>query len=78
MTDLIVRTNAVDLLDQTVRTLPMVNACVVDGTWDPDARTCHVRVLGNVGFFRFAMANQGYGDVLGEVNQEPAGGETGA
>lgn len=67
MADLIVKTNAVELLDQTVRTLPMVDASVVDGTWDPDARTCHVRVLGNVGFFRFAMEQQGYGEIVGEV-----------
>jgi hypothetical protein len=65
-TDLTVRTGSAELLDSTLRQLPMALAVVVDGTWDPDRRTCTVRVFGNVGFVKFALANQGYGEVLAE------------
>jgi hypothetical protein len=67
-TTFIVRTGNPPALNDTLQVLPGVRASVVDDTWNSDERTCHVRVDGDEGFFRFAMANQGYGDVLGEVN----------
>lgn len=63
-TDLIVRTTNPDLLDGTVRQLPGA-AMVVDGSYDGE--TCRVRVFGDPGFIRFAITNQGYGEIVGEV-----------
>lgn len=74
----IVRTGNPKVLDETVRGLPGIHANVVDDTWNHDQQTCHVHVQGDADFFRYAMATQGYGDVLGEVDQEPTGGGTGA
>ncbi len=61
--DLIVRTANPDLLDRTVQQLGP--AVVVDGTWNGD--TCHVRVFGDPGYFKFAITQQGYGEITGEV-----------
>jgi hypothetical protein len=60
--DLIVKTVNPKLLDDTVRQLGA--AAVVDGSFNGDA--CRVRVFGPPGYIKFALANQGYGEVVGE------------
>jgi hypothetical protein len=67
MTDLIIRTGNAARLDETLMGLPGADAWVLPGSWKPDERTCVVRVEGDLGFFRFAMENQGYGEIVGEV-----------
>lgn len=62
VTDLIVRTRNPQLLDATVQQLGP--AVVVDGTYNGD--TCHVRVFGPSGYIKFAITNQGYGEIVGE------------
>ena len=62
-TDLIVRTRNAELLDKTVQQLPGA-AAVVNGSFNGD--TCRVRVFGNPDFMRFAITNQGYGEIVGE------------
>lgn len=62
--DLIVRTANPAALDDTIQQLPGCAAVVIDGSWDGD--TCRVRVLGGAEFLRFALANQGYGEVISE------------
>ncbi|MEV4033421.1 hypothetical protein [Streptomyces umbrinus] len=63
-TDLIVETTNPELLDATVQQLGP--AVVVD---DPfDGTTCRVRVFGDPGYIKFALARQGYGKV---VREEP-------
>jgi hypothetical protein len=64
VTDLIVRTVSPQDLDATVQALPGAAAVVVEGSFDGD--TCRVRVFGDVGFLRFAMTQQGYGEIVGE------------
>lgn len=61
-TDLLVKTHAPELLDETVQQLGP--AAVVEGSYD--GTTCRVRVFGDPGFIRFALTNQGYGEVVGE------------
>jgi hypothetical protein len=66
-TDVRVRTTNHEWLDQTVQQLPGIAAVVVDGSWDGD--TCIVRVLaGDPGFLKFAITNQGYGEVIEGVS----------
>lgn len=60
--DLIVRTANPGLLDTTVQQLGA--AVIVDGSYNGD--TCRVRVFGPTGYLKFALANQGYGEVIGE------------
>lgn len=62
-TDLIVKTANPKLLDDTVQQLGP--AVVVDSSWNGD--TCRVRVFGDPGFVRFAITNQGYGEIVGEA-----------
>lgn len=62
-TDLVVRTRNPELLDSTVRQLPGA-AAVVEGSFNGD--TCRVRVFGDPGFMKFAITNQGYGEIVGE------------
>lgn len=64
-TDLIVATANPQALDATVQQLGP--AVVVAGSWD--GTTCRVRVFGDPGFIRFALTQQGYGEIVGE---EPA------
>jgi hypothetical protein len=64
-TDLIVKTANPDLLDRTVQQLGP--AVVVDGSFDGE--TCRVRVFGPPGFIRYAISQQGYGEI---IRQEPA------
>ena len=68
-TDILVRTASPEMLDQTVQQLgPAVvigapNYVQVDG--------CYVvRVFGDPGFIKFAIANQGYGEVVRELESE--------
>lgn len=61
-TDLVVKTANPEMLDQTVQQLGP--AAVVNGTWDGE--TCRVRVFGDPGYIRFAITQQGYGQILGE------------
>lgn len=65
-TDLLVRTGSATALDETLQQLPMCQAVVVDGSWNASESTCTVRVFGDAGFVRFALANQGYGEVIGD------------
>lgn len=67
--DLIVRTANPTALDDTVQQLPMCAAAVVDGSFNGD--TCRLRVFGGLGFLRFAITQQGYGEIVGE---EPVDG----
>lgn len=60
--DLRVATANPRLLDETVHQLPGPPAVVVDGSFDGTA--CTVRVFGNPGFLVFALASQGYGELL--------------
>lgn len=69
-TDLIVTTRNPELLDRTVQRLPLTAAVVVDGSYDPGAGTCRVRVFGDPGFLRFAITQQGYGTIVGEETVE--------
>lgn len=62
ITDLIVRTANPKLLDDTVQQLGA--AVVVDGSFNGE--TCRVRVFGPSGYIKFALANQGYGEVVSE------------
>lgn len=74
--DLIVRTANPKVLDETVQQLPMCSAVVVDGSWDGD--TCRLRVFGGLGFLRFALTQQGYGEIVGEERlSAPQDGEPG-
>lgn len=61
-TDLIVTTRNPELLDRTMQQLGP--ACVVDGSYDGEK--CRVRVFGPVGYIRFAITNQGYGEIVAE------------
>ena len=58
--DLRVRTGNPAALDKTMQQL---GAACVDGSWDGD--TVLVRCFGNADFIDFAIANQGYGEVVG-------------
>lgn len=68
--DLRVTTADPRLLDETLHQLPGPLAVVVDGSFDGTA--CTVRVLGNPGFLVFALANQGYGELLSCDRVSPA------
>lgn len=67
VTDLTVSTHDPDLLDDTVQALPMCAAVVVADSYSRSDGTCIVRVFGNAEFLKFALSNQGYGEVLSEV-----------
>jgi hypothetical protein len=69
-TVLTVRTRNAGLLDDTLDGLPGVDAAVVRDSFDPEAGTCKVRVGAGLDFLKFAMAKQGYGEVIAE---EPEG-----
>lgn len=67
-TDILVKTGSPELLDQTVQQLGRASVVgapdytVVDG--------CYVvRVFGDPGFIKFAIANQGYGEVVRELDE---------
>jgi hypothetical protein len=67
-TDILVRTANPEMLDQTVQQL---GPAVVVGAPDyVKAACCYVvRVFGNPGFIKFAITNQGYGEVVRELEQ---------
>lgn len=60
--DLIVRTANPEVLDRTVQQLGA--AVVVEGSFNGD--TCRVRVFGPPGYLKFAITQQGYGEIVGE------------
>ena len=61
-TDLIVRTRNPEMLDRTVQQLGA--AVVVEGSFNGE--TCRVRVFGPPGYLKYAITNQGYGEIVGE------------
>lgn len=61
-TDLIVVTANPAMLDETVQQLGP--AAVVNDSYNGES--CRVRVFGDPGFIRFAIQNQGYGEIIGE------------
>lgn len=67
-TDILVKTASPELLDQTVQQLG--RATVVGA---PDYMTvdgCYVvRVFGDPGFVKFAIASQGYGEVVRQLDE---------
>lgn len=69
--DLLVRTANPDLLDQTVQSLGPA-AVVGGGTPEGPVMVdgCYVvRVFGNPGFIKFAITQQGYGEVVRTLDQ---------
>lgn len=58
-TDIRVRTKNPEALDKV---MVQLGACVIEGTWHNGI--CLVRVFGNPGFVKFAIKNQGYGEVI--------------
>jgi hypothetical protein len=68
VTDILVRTASPALLDQTVQQL---GPAVVVGAPDyAKVDGCYVvRVFGNPGFIKFAITNQGYGEVVRELEK---------
>jgi hypothetical protein len=67
-TDILVRTASPEMLDQTVQQL---GPAVVVGAPDyVQVDGCYVvRVLGDPGFIKFAITNQGYGEVVRELEE---------
>lgn len=72
ITDLIVRTGNAQLLEETLRQLPgcgeRVN--VVEGSWNEHSRTCVIRIFGDPEFVKFAMTQQGYGEILDSTTND--------
>ena len=67
-TDILVRTTNPQMLDQTVQQLGP--AAVVGAPDYVQVDGCYVvRVFGNPGFIKFAITNQGYGEVVRELEQ---------
>ena len=66
-TDILVRTANPEMLDRTVQQL---GPAVVVGAPDYiQVDGCYVvRVFGNPGFIKFAITNQGYGEVVRELD----------
>lgn len=62
-TDIRVRTANPEMLDKAIQQLPACAAAVVD--WSYDGDTCTVRVFNGEGFLRYALTNQGYGEIVG-------------
>lgn len=62
-TDFTVKTGNPKALDATTQHL---GGFVVDGSFDENAKTCKVRVFGDAAYFKFAMKNQGYGEIVAE------------
>jgi hypothetical protein len=60
--DITVRTANPDALDKTLAQLPMCVARVIDGSHNGD--TCTVRCFENPGFVKYAIAHQGYGEIV--------------
>ena len=67
-TDILVRTANPEMLDQTVQQL---GPAVVVGAPDyVKVDDCYVvRVFGDPGFIKFAITNQGYGEVVRELEE---------
>jgi hypothetical protein len=64
-TDILVRTASPSILDETLHQLPMCAAVVVGAPDYVQVDGCYVvRVFGDPGFVKFAITNQGYGEVV--------------
>ena len=78
LTDYLVEAASPEALDRTLRQLPGVEAFVVRDAFTREFITrygpgCYiVRVLGDVGFFKFAMEKQGYGKIVGQPGVNPS------
>lgn len=59
-TDIEVECGNPTALDQTVQQLGP--AAVIEGSWN--GRSCKVRIFGNPGYIKFAIAHQGYGKII--------------
>jgi hypothetical protein len=67
-TDILVRTEDPAMLDQTVQQLG--RAAVVGAPDYTKVDGCYVvRVFGDPGFIKFAITNQGYGEVVRELDE---------
>jgi hypothetical protein len=62
--DIVVRCHDSQRLDETIQQLPGCAAAVVAGSWNGD--TCIVRVFSGLGFLKFALPRQGYGEIISE------------
>lgn len=73
--DLLVRTHDPEDLARILAQLPMANAYVVNGSWDPHTGVCRVRAATELGagFVRFAIPRQGYGEIVGDVTGDVVG-----
>jgi hypothetical protein len=68
-TDILVRTADPELLDRTVQQLGLA-VVMQDAGGYAQVDGCYVvRVHGNPGFIKFAIANQGYGEVVRELDE---------
>jgi hypothetical protein len=68
VTDILVKTASPELLDRTVQQLGP--AAVVGAPDHVQVDGCYVvRVFGDPGFIKFAIANQGYGEVVRELGE---------
>ena len=63
-TDITVRTRNAEMLDQTLQQLPGCAEVVIEGSYDGDV--CTVRVFSGLAFLKFALPNQGYGEIVEE------------
>lgn len=67
-TDILVKTGSPELLDQTVQQLG--RAAVVGAPVYVMVDGCYVvRVFGDPGFVKFAIASQGYGEVVRQLDE---------
>ena len=60
--DLTIKTGSPSILDSTVQQLPGCVAVVVRGSWNGE--TCVLRVFAGEGFLRYALPQQGYGEIV--------------
>jgi hypothetical protein len=72
MKDLLVKTQNPAILDQTVQSMGAIVCEFAPGAYEqvePDVY--RVRCFGDPGFVRFAITQQGYGEVIGEEEIAP-------
>lgn len=78
--DLLVKTKTPSVLDLTLQSLGGLVMMSGPDTYeiDPDSGAYVVRSLsGNTSFLKFAITNQGYGEVVGETDKYQPGGDDG-
>jgi hypothetical protein len=66
--DLVIRTASPELLEETVNSLPGVIAVVVEGSFDGEV--CTLRVHSSADFAKYAIVQQGYGQIVSESRAE--------